>query len=109
MFNRSFGDEGNAQVFELGNLVDVRLVVVAEGKVREYRKETDKTYAATIYTASKGNVVFNAATCWWSMLLSTPPGFVSPPGEDFARSDPRVQRITENLFARVLRSGPPGP
>jgi len=89
---------------------DPSLVVLASGPVFDRRGEQQSPeFAATLYDGPRGNVVFNAATCWWSMLLSTPPGFVSPPGEDFARSDPRVQRITENLFARVLRSGPPGP
>jgi hypothetical protein len=31
-----------------------------------------------IYTAPKGNFVFNAATCWWNMFLSYPPGSQNP-------------------------------
>ena len=27
----------------------------------------------------KGNLVFNAGTCWWNVVLSTPPGFQNPP------------------------------
>ncbi len=82
---------------------DPTLVVLASGKVYDRRgQEQVPEFAATVYDGPKGNVVFNAATCWWSMLLSTPPGFVNPPEEDFARSDPRVQRITENLLARMI-------
>jgi hypothetical protein len=36
------------------------------------------------------------------MVLSSPPGFTNPPNKDFARADPRVQRITENLLARII-------
>ena len=88
---------------------DPSLVVLASGPVFDRRgQQQAPDFAATLYDGPRDNVVFNAATCWWSMLLSTPPGFVSPPGEDFARSDPRVQRITENLLARMLRRGSPG-
>ena len=82
---------------------DPTLVVLASGKVFDRRGvEQFPQYAATIYDGPKGNVVFNAATCWWSMLLAAPPGFVNPPEEDFARPDPRVERITQNLLARML-------
>jgi hypothetical protein len=82
---------------------DPSLVVLASGKVYDRRGEQQQPeYAATLYDGPRGNVVFNAATCWWSMLLSAPPGFVNPPEEDFARSDPRVQRITQNLLARII-------
>jgi hypothetical protein len=83
---------------------DPTLVVLASGKVYGRRgEEQTPEFAATIYDGPRDNVVFNAATCWWSMLLSTPPGFVNPPEEDFARSDPRVQRMTENLIARIIQ------
>jgi hypothetical protein len=78
------------------------LVVVATG---ETKQTDDPPYAATVYTATKGNVVFNAATCWWSMVLSKPPGFANPPNKDFSRDDPRVQRMTRNLLERII-SGP---
>jgi hypothetical protein len=81
---------------------DPNLIVLATGKVREYRRETDKTYAATIYSGPKGNFVFNAATCWWNMPLSRPPGAVNPPNTDFSKEDPRVQQITKNLLARMV-------
>ncbi len=75
------------------------LVVVATG---ETKQTDDPPYAATIETAARGNVVFNAATCWWSMVLSRPPGSRNPPNKDFSREDPRVQRITRNLLDRIV-------
>jgi hypothetical protein len=80
---------------------DPSLIVVASGTVRRYREPTEKTYAATIYEGTRGSLVFNAATCWWNMLLSRPPGAVNPPHADFSRADPRVQRITRNLLDRM--------
>jgi hypothetical protein len=83
---------------------DPSLIVLASGKVYSRRgEEQSPQYAATVYDGPKGNIVFNAATCWWSMLLAAPPGFVNPPEEDFARSDPRVERMTQNLLARMIR------
>ena len=59
------------------------------------------TYTATLYPGPKGNLVFNAATCWWADGLSEPPGYVRP--AVYARPkgpDPRAQRITANLLDR---------
>jgi hypothetical protein len=82
---------------------DAKMVVLASGKVKVYNRESTRTYAATIYPGPKGNFVFNAATCWWSMLLSRPPGAVNPPNTDFTRPDARVERITKNLLERMVR------
>lgn len=83
---------------------DPSLLVLASGGVTDRRgQEQSPGYAATVYDGPRGNIVFNAGTCWWSMLLAAPPGFVNPPEEDFARSDPRVARMTENLIARMIR------
>ena len=79
------------------------LVVLSEGPV--YGNNGEKrtgTYATTIYTAAKGNLVFNAGTCWWNVVLSTPPGFQSPPRRDFLRNDARIQRITKNILDRMI-------
>ena len=81
---------------------DPGLVVLASSKLRVGTKATDLTYAATLYDGPKGNFVFNAATCWWSMLLSHPPGAVNPPDTDFSQQDARVQQITRNLLARMI-------
>ena len=70
-------------------------------------------HTVTIYTASKGNFVFNAGTCLWSMPLSNPPGVMRPvnnQGElgkktmNYKSEDPRIQRITKNLLDRAINS-----
>lgn len=79
------------------------LVILARGKVHEFWGEpTNREYAATIYTAPKGNFVFNAATCWWSKLLSSPPAYMEPPYRHFEDGDQRVQRMTRNLLNRMI-------
>ena len=79
------------------------LVVLSEGPVYGcQRHKRTGTYATTLYTARKGNLVFNAGTCWWNMVLSTPPGFQNPPRRDFLASDARIQRITKNILDRMI-------
>jgi hypothetical protein len=61
-------------------------------------------WAATLYPGPKDNFVFNAATIWWALSMSKPPGTL-PVWSHFSRPhgpDPRVQRITENLLTRAL-------
>ena len=78
-------------------------VVLSEGPVYGANGERRTgTYATTLYTARKGNLVFNAGTCWWNMVLSTPPGFLNPPRKDFLRNDARIQRITKNILDRMI-------
>lgn len=59
-------------------------------------------FASTIYSGPKGNIVFNAGTCWWSDGLSEPPGYQR---SDWYTPrfgpDARVQRITANLLDRM--------
>jgi hypothetical protein len=75
------------------------LEIVASGTAKSDRGEG--TYTATIYPGPKGNVVFNAATIWWSDGLAAPPGYVRPTVYAKPRGpDPRVQRITANLLER---------
>jgi len=82
---------------------DQTLDVVAAGPVSDSRgNRQPDTHGAVVYAGGNGSVVFNAGTCWWNMVLSTPPGFVTPPNKDFARPDPRVQQITRNLLARII-------
>jgi hypothetical protein len=92
---------------------DPTLTVVAAGPVFDSRgNRQPDTHGAVVYDGPKGNIVFNAGTCWWNMVLSTPPGFVNPPNKDFARQDPRVQQITRNLLARIAdgpKAAPPAP
>lgn len=77
------------------------LVTVAEGKVTNDGENTSD-YAATIYPGPKDNWVFNAATSYWSLGLSQPPGAILPCSH-FGRphgTDARVQKITENYLKR---------
>ena len=79
------------------------LVVLAEGNVKRYSGEVSKRkYAATIYTAAKGNYVFNAATCWWTKPLSSPPAYMNPPYRYFTEGDERVRRITRNILNKMI-------
>ncbi len=79
------------------------LVVLAEGPVKNASgKVSQRTYAATIYTARKGNYVFNAATCWWSKLLAAPPAYINPPYRNFEQGDERVRRMTKNLLDKMI-------
>jgi hypothetical protein len=81
---------------------DSSLVVLATGNfIPQWKPGEVDSPAATMYTCPKGNFVFNAATCWWSMVLSTPPGFQNPPNKDFLTGDDRVRQMTKNLFDRI--------
>ncbi len=80
------------------------LEIVAEADTQSSPgKPNGGHFTATIYPGPKNNIVFNAATVWWSDGLSEPPGYkrpsayVSPKGPDA-----RVQRIMENLLRRML-------
>lgn len=58
---------------------------------------------ATIYNGARGNFVFTAGTCWWTLGLGLPPGFQNPPNRTFPQAgDARVQRMTRNLLARAV-------
>jgi hypothetical protein len=81
---------------------DPTRVVVAEGRFTDFRWKPESSHAATFYDGPKGNFVFNAGTCWWSMTLARPPGAVNPPKIDFSQTDVRVQQMTKNLFARAI-------
>jgi hypothetical protein len=76
------------------------LRVVAKGNITQ--QGVTEAYTATIYPGPKDNWVFNAATCWWADGLGAPPGYQHPVcyGAKPKGPDPRVQRITSNLFDR---------
>ena len=80
------------------------LEVLARGPVTSNGRPQNTEYTATIYPGPKGNLVFNAATIWWSDGLSAPPGYLRPTahGNTPPGPDARVQRITTNLFNRFL-------
>lgn len=90
------------------------LSVVAEG-IMKYGKDQG-TYTGTIYPGPKDNWVFNAASIWWSVGLSAPPGFITPTwygaegkitpktkGLGPKGPDPRVHKITANIFDRFRK------
>ena len=87
------------------------LKVLAEGPM--FEPDSGNLYAATYYELEQGNFVFNAATCWWNMLLSTPPGFPNPQNPkglftdriiNFRENDPRIQKITSNMLDRIANN-----
>lgn len=82
---------------------DERILATAPTRPRDNRDlNTRNPHTSTIYELPKGNFVFDAGTCWWNLVLSTPPGFMNPPRRDF-KPDPRVQRITANLLKRMIQ------
>ena len=92
--------------YPLGNKEGIQ--VLATGSM--FEPDSGNVYAATYYETAVGSFVFNAATCWWNMLLSTPPGFPYPQNPkglftgrtiDFRENDPRVQQMTKNMLDRV--------
>ncbi len=61
-------------------------------------------YTATIYPGAKGNIVFNASTCWWADGLSAPPGYMRPSVYTSPQGpDKRAQQITKNILDRMKR------
>jgi len=61
-------------------------------------------YTATVYPGPKGNVVFNAATCWWADGLSEPPGYMRPNVYTKPMGpDRRIQQITSNILNRMIK------
>jgi hypothetical protein len=94
-----------------GNHKDLLILAQNKPPVNKFTNNDPKDHTSTIYTTPKGNFVFNAGTCWWSMPLAAPPGFKNPVYNlgsdgyrvlDFSKGDSRVERITKNLFERVL-------
>jgi hypothetical protein len=77
--------------------------VIAEGTPFINDKPMGR-YTSTLYDGPKDNIVFNAATIWWANGLSSPPGHVNPSRHGVAQqgSDKRVQKITHNLFQRII-------
>jgi hypothetical protein len=83
------------------------LEVIAEGSTINSSGEKSN-YTATVYPGPKGNWVFNAATIFWSMGLSQPPGHIVP-YVHFGHPhgvDERVQMISENFLKKCgIRRG----
>jgi hypothetical protein len=70
----------------------IRLAVLSEGPV--WRQRRSDQHATTVYRR-RGNLVFNAGTCWWN-VASFPPGFQNPPRRASAAAI-RIQRIARNI------------
>jgi len=92
---------------------DSTLVVLGVGKIKpsKFANPEAPEHAMVLYTAPKGNFVFNAGTCFWSLPLSSPPGYKNPvdnEGElgkrtmDFSQEDSRIQTITRNLLDHAI-------
>jgi hypothetical protein len=83
------------------------LEILARGPVFSRGRPQGTEYVATMYPGPRGNIVFNAATIWWSDGLSAPPGYLRPSahGGTPPGPDARVQRMTTNLFRRFLAAG----
>jgi hypothetical protein len=83
------------------------LEIVAEGEIQSSPGQLNGGYyTATVYPGPHGNIVFNAATCWWSDGLSAPPGYQSPSVYTTPKGvDARVQQITSNVLKRMLKRG----
>lgn len=79
------------------------LEVIATGPVQDKpEKLNGGIYTATVYPGAKGNIVFNASTCWWGDGLSAPPGYVRPSVYTSPQGpDVRVQQITKNVLERM--------
>ena len=79
------------------------LVVVGEGTTWAGGTRPSR-WTATIFDGPKGNIVFNAATIFWSQGLASPPGHILP-WSHYSRPhgpDARVQRITGNLLQHCI-------
>jgi hypothetical protein len=83
------------------------LTILAESKVDPLKFGQGKNnHIATVYTAPKGNFVFNAGTCFWVQPLAKTPAYQHPmkmrDTMDFSKPDPRVQQITKNLLDKAI-------
>lgn len=94
---------------------DSSLIVLGTGKLQpnKFSDADAPDHAMVIYTASKGNFVFNAGTCFWNLPLSSPPGFKEPVNNQgdlgkrefqFSKGDINIQKITKNLMDRAVGS-----
>ena len=78
--------------------------ILATSNADDARKRADSSHAATIYDGPMGNAVFNAACIWYAQGLSSPPGHVLPANRAKPQGpDPRLQRMTANLFDRFIK------
>ena len=68
------------------------------------------TYATTLYTAPKGNLVFNAGDVLVERGAVDSAGFPEPAAQGLPpRTIARIQRITKNILDRMIKSSPSPP
>ena len=59
-----------------------------KGQCMERRRETHRDVRNdALHGCRKATSYSTPRTCWWNVVLSTPPGFQSPPRKDFGRAD----------------------
>jgi hypothetical protein len=90
-----------------GNPLEISgLEILATGPTQNAPgKPNGGIYTATVYPGSKGNIVFNASTCWWGDGLSEPPGYVRPVVYIEPKGpDSRIQQITKNVLERMRQA-----
>ena len=81
------------------------LEVIATGMTTDGRGNDHGAFTATVYPGPRGNVVFNASSCWWADGVSEPPGYVRPKAYTTPKGpDARAQRITANVLKRMLQA-----
>lgn len=82
------------------------LEVVAQGTAWQSGRNP-ASWSATLFEGPRGNLVFNAATIFWSQALASPPGHTLPwsHGSRPHGVDERVQRMTQNVLERALKGG----
>lgn len=87
-----------------GDAADIEgLEIVAEGTAWQ-GGDNPCPFQSVIYPGPKGNFIFSAATIFWAMGLSSPPGHTLP-WSHYSRPhgpDPRVQKITHNLLEKAI-------
>ncbi len=82
---------------------------VRAGETLEFKVSTEPPNPFVVdvyrmgYPGPKGNFVFNASTIFWAQGLASPPGHTLPYTHNGRPHgpDPRVERITRNLFNRL--------
>jgi hypothetical protein len=77
--------------------------ILAVSNATDNKKRPASWFAATIYNGPKDNVVFMGGCIWYAQGLSSPPGHVLPANRAKPKPDPRVQRMTKNLFDRFIK------
>ncbi len=85
------------------------LQIVATGPTESAPNEPNGgVYTATVYQGPKGNIVFNAATCWWADGLSEPPGYMRPQVYTNPQGvNEHVRQMTRNVLRKMLATGIP--